>query len=130
MAFLALLRQRQVATRSASGRLAPCPCHFVCYLKSQKSLRATNMIGHSEADMPLGPVLCRRPALMSYVTTIFNGRRDSIVDLFVSRNCTICSQVAVRFTSLLSHMELRLARAFVGGSVWQLTMRSFTVVSR
>lgn len=28
------LRQGQVATRSAPGRLAPCPCHFVCSLKS------------------------------------------------------------------------------------------------
>lgn len=34
-------------------------------------------------------------------------------------NFTMCSRVAVRFTSLLTHMESRLARAFVGGRVWQ-----------
>lgn len=33
------LRPGQVATRSAPGRLAPCPRHFVCSLKSQKSLK-------------------------------------------------------------------------------------------
>lgn len=53
----ALLRLGQVATCFAPGRLAPCPCHFVYSLKSQKSLPATNMTGHYKAGMPLGLVL-------------------------------------------------------------------------
>lgn len=40
---------------SSPGRLAPRPCHFVCFPpNSQKSLPATDMTGHSE---PLGPAL-------------------------------------------------------------------------
>lgn len=117
------LRPGQAATRSAPRLLAPCPCHSVYSHKSQKSLPATNMTGHSEAGMPLGPVVGCRPALMWNATFLcsiitLNESRASVVDLFVSRNSTICSRVAVRFTSLLLHMESRLARAFVGGSVW------------
>lgn len=49
---VAPLRLGQVAACSPCGRLAPRPRHFVCSPKSQKSLQATNMTGHSEAGMP------------------------------------------------------------------------------
>lgn len=52
------LRPGQVATRSAPGRSASCPYHFVCSLKSQKSFHAINKTGRSETGMPLGPVFC------------------------------------------------------------------------
>lgn len=77
--------------------------------------------------MPRGPVVCWRPVLMWYVTflcsiIILNESRESLVDLFRSSNCTICSWVAVRFTPHPApppaHGIAISLRAFVGSSVW------------
>lgn len=83
--------------------------------KHDRTVRGRHAPG-SCSLLPAGLSCDMWPFLCSII--ILNESRESVVDLFVSRSSTICSRVAVRFTSLSSHMELRLARVFVGGSVW------------
>lgn len=116
-----LLRTWRVATHAPPGRQAPPPSRPQQLSASSKALNLPLPQTRLEAercpalDSQLKATLlrCHHLLLCTIIPNLSN-------DLIVRRKCTICFPGAGRLTPLSPHMELRLARAFVGGtsSAW------------